>query len=150
MPNAGSVCYIKCANLLEKCQNRQMYLLKSIIGLRLCAVAGGYLEELIRRGWALGAGLPPPQQQKRRCKSLAGSVLSTGSVWDLWQLPLPQCCSCCQRPTPAQSKLVSVRNLSFWRAWGLLSSGSIYQPPRYWDSSSGSRFVKPRDWFALI
>lgn len=122
LPNAGSVRYIKYVNCLEKCQNRQMYLLKSITELRPCAVCG-YLEELIRQGWALGAGLPPFQQQlgKRHWKSLAARVLSTCSVWELWQLPLPRCCSCCQRPTPAQSKLV----LGTWAFGGLGACSAV-------------------------
>lgn len=145
---AQSMSY-KCVKRLEKCWNRQTHLSEAITGLRPCTAAvSRRTEELQGSGWALGGRslLFSRRLRRRQGRRLTASIPSTCGMWDPWQPPLLRCCRCGRRLTPAQPELVlGNRNLNFWRARGLLSSGSAYSSPCYWDSFSGRGLVKPWD-----
>lgn len=90
MPNAGSVCFLKCVKCLEKCQNRQTYLSEAMAGLRLCAAVSQHLDEFIGCGWALGAGLSPFQQaagEEAQQKTHSQHLVDTQCVGSLAAAP---------------------------------------------------------------
>lgn len=88
-------------------------------GLRLCAAVSQHLEELIRSGWAVGAGLSPFQQAAReeaRQKTRSQHLIDMQRVGSLAAAPaevlllLPEA-------TPAVSELaLENRNFTVWRA----------------------------------
>lgn len=90
LPNAGSVCFLKCVKCLEKCQNRQTYLSEAMAGLRLCAAVSQHLDEFIGCGWALGAGLSPFQQaagEEAQQKTHSQHLVDTQCVGSLAAAP---------------------------------------------------------------